>query len=330
MIFISWTKPLGLQLARRLRTFLQSQLPTRKFFVSQDDLVPGQLWRPALEKRLQQDSICILVITPAALAAPWQFYEAGAISAKAGTTVVPLLFDVALAELKEPFGGYESLTFSKESMLRLIKLLTPTRAASKGSKSRDGIVSPGFAKEWGKLERSVIKLLTNNLRTEHGPNGAGHYAFYMLNLRVDAPESSRVHRGYLLLGLDGSDTLKAYFRNCFGEYRGIWHQSANQISVELLFSTDTSDRLFFLLKHSRNWLWGVYCGLASNLSSVAGRCFLDGRPNGSIAKDKTKFISFKQCDAETQDPRGQRAVSEYLEQPIGPTLRCQEPIGALI
>src|SRR5436190_23580715 len=106
-VFISWTKPLGLQIARRLRTFLESQFPDLDFFVSQDDLIPGQLWRPGLERRLRKDSFGILLITPAALTAPWIFYEAGALSAKAGATVLPLLFGVPGNALKEPIGAHQ-------------------------------------------------------------------------------------------------------------------------------------------------------------------------------------------------------------------------------
>jgi len=320
-VFISWTKPLGLHLARQIRRFLESQLSGIDFFVSQDDLIPGQPWRHALGQRLRQDSFGILLITPAALTAPWIFYEAGALSAKANATVLPLLFGVSGDVLKEPIGGYQALSYSEEHMLRLIRIL---REAVGASASRTGKPKE-FAKGWLQLNREVLRLLGQDLRTDKGPAGAGEYAFYMLNVK----DPEEVHRGHLRLGMDGSNSLKACFRSYFDEYRGTWHMEGNLVSVELVSVKDRSDQLFFLLKRSGNWMWGVYCGLNASFRSVAGRCFLDGKRklvSKLSTKKLTDFISLAQCNKETQHKQLGK-VSDYLNLPIGPTLHCGEPVG---
>jgi hypothetical protein len=327
-VFISWTKPLGLRIARQLRTFLKSQVPGIDFFVSQDDLIPGQPWRAGLERRLQEDSLGILVITPAALTAPWIFYEAGAISAKADAAIVPLLFDVPAARLKEPIGAYQSLPYSEDSILRIIGMLQGLDGElSKGLEKRK---PRGFSAGWKQFNSEIQKLLGEDLRFDRGPQAAGNYAFYMLKMRdPETQDLPKAHRAHLRLGMDGSESLRAHFRNYFDEYRGSWHQEGNLVSVELSNVMDQSDRLFFLLKHSGSWMWGVYCGLASGFSSVAGRCFLDGKRRllSKISPARMgAFISLAQSNKETQHGRLKK-VSDYLELPIGPTLHCKEPIS---
>jgi hypothetical protein len=327
-IFISWTGKQGSELAKSLKEFLAQFLDGKNLYVSEDNILPGQEWRAQLNRRLGKDQFGILVMTSAALESSWILFEAGALSSKPNNCIIPFLFGVKASQLPSPLTAYQALVCTPEGTWRLIQRL---RSLLGGVGSDQDIVDEtttpapqDFGIKWEPFCQRVTALLSKDIEIKNEPEGSGEYFYYFLSRHLDTP----VHRAYLKLGVDANDNKKAFFKNCYDEYRGDWHQAAGEVSIELINVTDSSDRILLLLKRHTSWMWGVYCALAnSKPTSVAGRCFLSPREQLLPLDQITTFITEDACDKETKNIQIPRPVTNYLKEPVDSILTCNCPLS---
>lgn len=339
--FISWTGPAGRDLAKCLRSFLRGLFPDARFFVSGDDIPPGDRWRESLERALREYSCGILVLTPAAVRSPWLLFEAGALSARRGNQLVPLLFDVPDGELVEPLSAFQAISHSKDGAMRLVQRIAHRlsgRGQQKARRIGAGEVPAGFDKAWRKFEaevKSALRGAPGPARSKEERLIIGDYVHYALKLYdpKQPPQELIVHRGCLSLTVSNGGERVARFQNHYsnGEssYSGEWRLGKGHVHVDLQSGLG-HDRLFFGLRviESR-WMWGVYCGVSTTHESVAGRSFLVKRHGAgdepAIAK-LLGFIRMPEADLESNDARLEMSVCDYLREPVGAIIKCRTPV----
>jgi hypothetical protein len=118
------------------------------------------------------------------------------------------------------------------------------------------------------------------------------------------------------------------FKTFFDEYRGTWTAKEGQVSAELENVKDESDRFFLLLKRRVDFMWGVFCGLATDMESIAGRCYLRRLQRSLLKADiQPCFINAASCRQETHHAQLTMEVLDYLAKPVDSVLTCRHPFG---
>lgn len=102
--------------------------------MSDEDISAGARWLPEISNELGQAKVGILCVTPENQTSPWLVFEAGALSKTLEQTFVcPMLFDLAPSQFKGPLAQFQSSTFEKAGVLRVVANLNaalPTRRLS--------------------------------------------------------------------------------------------------------------------------------------------------------------------------------------------------------
>lgn len=90
-IFISWSKPTSLMLAKEIKRILQDSFGySVSVFISDIDIGYGDNWRDALSKKIKDADLGIIALTNENINQPWLLYEAGALSQKC--TIIPVFY----------------------------------------------------------------------------------------------------------------------------------------------------------------------------------------------------------------------------------------------
>ncbi len=131
-VFVMWSGERSEKIATETTTFFEHILKGVKFFVSNRDIEPGQVWEDALAQRLKEAHVGIVCITPKNQDSRWMHFEAGAISKMPQSLVCPLLIEANKVE--GPLGRYQATdALDKEAVFRLVKSLNNARPERKQS-----------------------------------------------------------------------------------------------------------------------------------------------------------------------------------------------------
>lgn len=91
-VFISWSKQMGLQFAKRIKQLLEDIDPTTSAFVSEVDIIGGEDVQRKIIESIDQCDKLVICFTKETKKAPWLLFEAG-YARGCRKRVIPLLFD---------------------------------------------------------------------------------------------------------------------------------------------------------------------------------------------------------------------------------------------
>lgn len=115
-VFISWSGDFSKELAKTFSEWIPTVIQAVKTFYSPDDIHKGELWSEKITEELKSNYTGILCITKDNQEAPWNLFEAGALTNSIGKgKVFPLLFDMEISDLKGPITRFNATTFNKNS-----------------------------------------------------------------------------------------------------------------------------------------------------------------------------------------------------------------------
>ncbi|MBV1850005.1 pentapeptide repeat-containing protein [Catellatospora tritici] len=155
-VFISWSGVLGRQVAEALHAWLPRVLQPLKPFFSADDLAKGGVWSNQVGQELNTSPIGIVVVTKESLVSPWVMFEAGALSR--GITrgkVIPLLVDVAPAEVVGPLSHFQAAELDMVDMKRVVRTLN---SELKERALTEDVLHASFSIWWPALEEAVSQI----------------------------------------------------------------------------------------------------------------------------------------------------------------------------
>ena len=123
-IFISWSGSTSHKVAIVLRDWLPSVIQSLEPYVSSEDIDKGARWSTDISKELENSSFGILCITKDNLDASWLHFEAGALSKSVERSrVSPFLFGVKRSEIQGPILQFQSTTFERDDVKKLVQSL---------------------------------------------------------------------------------------------------------------------------------------------------------------------------------------------------------------
>jgi hypothetical protein len=123
-IFLSWSGNKSHRIALIIQEWLQCINHSVQPYVSSENIDKGARWSTDIAKELEDTSFGILCVTKDNLNAPWLTFEAGALSKTIDKTFVcPFLFDLKKSEIIGPLIQFQSTTFEKEDIKKLIKTI---------------------------------------------------------------------------------------------------------------------------------------------------------------------------------------------------------------
>ncbi len=124
-VFISWAGPHSKQVALVLREYLPQFIQALDPWMSEEDILKGERWSPAIAKQLEGSKVGILCITPDNLKRPWLLFEAGALakSMDDDTRVCPFLHRVGKSDVEQPLGMFQATSDERDDVLKLLKAL---------------------------------------------------------------------------------------------------------------------------------------------------------------------------------------------------------------
>lgn len=162
-LFLSWSGSLSHAIAKEFRDWMPMILQHVQPYISSSDINKGARWAMDIAGELEASHFGVIFVTPDNTEAPWIMFEAGAL-AKSVTksAVVPLLFDVSAADLRDsPLLQFQMAQFNKEEIR---KLLGSINSSSGEQALEDGTLSPLFDTLWPQLNDKVEKAVSKSKR----------------------------------------------------------------------------------------------------------------------------------------------------------------------
>ncbi len=157
-VFISWSGPLAGDIAEKLRTWIRKIIQVADPFVSSQDIEKGDVWLVELLRELQKLSVGIICVTRENLHRDWLLFESGALIRQMGRgRLCTLLIDVSPAEVAPPLSAFQSTTFKREDVFRLVQTI---HSALERPLLSDAELKEQFEDYWPDLESYVRKALS--------------------------------------------------------------------------------------------------------------------------------------------------------------------------
>ena len=152
--FVSWSGRRSRAFAEAVVEWLRSVLYLSHPWMS-DQIEPGAKWSEIVGSKLGGARLGIICITPENVDAPWLVFEAGALSNRFGDVhVVPLLFDMRPSDLHGPLAQFQALTFGRDSMLTLGRMINGILGRQKVD---DDVLKKSISWQWRNLSTAVEK-----------------------------------------------------------------------------------------------------------------------------------------------------------------------------
>ncbi|HEX8774895.1 MAG TPA: hypothetical protein VF735_15080 [Pyrinomonadaceae bacterium] len=159
-VFISWSGDKSKIIAEALSGFLPLIIQAVEPWMSAHNIYKGARWGTELTNVLNQCNFGILCLTPDNLAAPWIFFEAGALSKLIDKShVVPYLLDVDFEDIKGPL---EQFNGAKAEKNETRKLLTAIRIAAGDTAPSEAQIDTLFEKFWPEFEHQVKSVTSRS------------------------------------------------------------------------------------------------------------------------------------------------------------------------
>ena len=123
-VFLSWSGMRSHKIALIFRDWLPSVIQEIEPYVSSEDIDKGARWSTDIAKELADSSFGILCVTRENINAPWLTFEAGALSKTMDKSFVsPFLYDIKRSEVDGPILQFQSTTFDKADLKKLVTTL---------------------------------------------------------------------------------------------------------------------------------------------------------------------------------------------------------------
>jgi|CXWL01.1.fsa_nt_gi hypothetical protein len=163
-LFLSWSGSQSHAIAKEFRGWIPMILQHVDPYISSSDINKGSRWATDIAGELEASHFGIIFITPDNTEAPWVMFEAGALTKSVTkSAVVPMLFDVAPADLRDsPLLQFQMAQFSKDEIRKLVDSIN---AASGDRALEDVTLSPLFEKLWPDLSDKVEKAVSKSKKT---------------------------------------------------------------------------------------------------------------------------------------------------------------------
>lgn len=153
-IFISWSGPKSLEIAKILREWIPNVIQVIEPYVSSEDIFKGERWSKDVSTELEAADFGIICVTRDNVSAPWIQFEAGALSKSIeNARVCPFLFDVKISEISDPFKQFQATTFKKEDIKKLMLSINQTCPTGSLDPNRLDLV---FETWWPSLENKLV------------------------------------------------------------------------------------------------------------------------------------------------------------------------------
>lgn len=154
-IFISWSGEKSRIIANELSLWLRDVIQVLRPFMSQHDIEKGLNWSEELDKRLRDDSMALIILTPDNLNSPWINYEAGAVHKGINSNkVATILIDIDYSDLPSTLSRFNGTLFQKEEIFSLLKSIN--KELIEGA-LEESALARSFNSHWNKLESAYNK-----------------------------------------------------------------------------------------------------------------------------------------------------------------------------
>ncbi|OMF01216.1 hypothetical protein BK124_00625 [Paenibacillus amylolyticus] len=155
-LFISWSGEKSREIAVVLREWLPMVMQSIKPYVSSEDIFKGGRWSNDVSSELQDSNFGIIVVTKENVYAPWIQFEAGALSkSMSSSRVCPILIDVKISEISEPFKQFQATTFRKDDVK---KLIVSINKANHDAELEEKRLEAIYETMWQHLEEKIIAI----------------------------------------------------------------------------------------------------------------------------------------------------------------------------
>ena len=160
-VFISWSGPLGGQVAEQLRKWLPRVIQSVDVYLSSEDTHKGTRWRDVVGKALENSNYGIICVTPDSMNSKWLNFEAGALSKELdGSYVSPFLVRLTPADLEgSPLTQFQmTVHHDYQDVLKLMKSINS--ASERQLRSED--LEDVFSTWWPKLRDPINQLIKDH------------------------------------------------------------------------------------------------------------------------------------------------------------------------
>jgi hypothetical protein len=161
-VFISWSGPLGGQVAEQLRKWLPRVIQSVDVYLSSEDTHKGTRWRDIVGKELESSNYGIICVTPESINSKWLNFEAGALSKRLeGSYVSPFLIRLMPADLEDssPLKQFQmTVHHDYQDVLKLMKSINS--ASERKLRSED--LEDVFSTWWPKLKDPIGQLIRDH------------------------------------------------------------------------------------------------------------------------------------------------------------------------
>ena len=108
-LFLSWSGERSKEFAKATRMWMETIFDEEiEYFMSDEDVNPGQRWIKELSNSLDETDLGILCLTSENLSSQWISFEAGWLAKRLGDgTVFPLLLDIDLDQVSGPLSEFQ-------------------------------------------------------------------------------------------------------------------------------------------------------------------------------------------------------------------------------
>lgn len=155
-VFISWAGAHAKQVGLALDGWLKLVVNEVETFISDQDIMLGEVGLAAIDDRLADAGFGIVVVTLENHATPWINYEAGAIAKKVGqvrSRVVPIRVDIERpTDIDGPLGQFQSAKLDRDGIERLVKSLADAAGADLST------VLTRFEDMWPRLQSKLAAI----------------------------------------------------------------------------------------------------------------------------------------------------------------------------
>jgi hypothetical protein len=166
-VFISWSGTRSREIAECLKDKLSLILQTTTFFVSSKDINSGTLWRTKVAEELLTSEFGIICLTKDVISKPWILFEAGALSNKKNTLVVPLCFGFSPLSIpfENPLSAYQGAEYSEGTLKDIIGKLNSLSEYSRPQNSLNKLFELIFPSLNKKIQELISLTYDNTKET---------------------------------------------------------------------------------------------------------------------------------------------------------------------
>lgn len=158
-VFLSWSGGVSHKVAKVFRDWLPQVIQSLDPYVSSEDIDKGTRWSTDIAKELEESAYGIILVTKENLVAPWVNFEAGALSKIIDkSNVSPFLFNVKRSEVKGPLLQFQSTTFEKDDIQKLLTSIN--KRIDEDERLPDATLERAFGVWWPELEESLNRVKT--------------------------------------------------------------------------------------------------------------------------------------------------------------------------